>query len=348
MPYTPEQMRAYLESLKELRENIALGRTPPSIWDLPVPAEGERLPKPNDLRKIDRIMRAVESELAQLEFVVYQQLVIERLTDGPKALTTIDSLGKAKTLTDGESPRWSPDGKRIAYMTAPPGTKWQISIIDGQGGTPVDFSGDPSVHEMNPSWSPSGDEIAFESDRGNGWQICARKTNAPRSAPRAITTGLGHHVDPAWSPKGDLIACSIFSAPSWGWTDAQIYLVPADGSQSSRVQVTNDPNIVDPFGACWSPDANRIAFHGGVKDPLRPPQQYVYVVDIGGIGIARQLTTVSPSASPSWSPDGRSIAYWAWPNQQDAGIYVVDPAGTRTPKKWPGAGSSDDSPDWQR
>jgi hypothetical protein len=46
MPYTPEQMGAYLESLKELRENIALGRTPPSIWDLPIPAEGELSPGP--------------------------------------------------------------------------------------------------------------------------------------------------------------------------------------------------------------------------------------------------------------------------------------------------------------
>jgi Tol biopolymer transport system component len=346
MPYTPEQMRAYLESLKEFRERMALGRTPPSIWDLPVPAEGEPLPKPSDLRRIDRMIRVVESELAQLEIVVYQQLVIERLQPGgPKALTTIDNLGRAKTLTDGESPRWSPDGKRIAYISAP-GTKWQIFIIDGQGGTPIDFSGNPSVHEMDPSWSPSGDEIAFGSDRGNGWQIYARQTSAPGSTPRAITSGFGHHVEPAWSPKGDLIACSIFSAPpTWSWTDAQIYLVPADGSQSTRVQVTNDPNVVDPFGASWSPDANRIAFHGGNKAHF--PQQYVYVADIGG-RIVRELTNIRPSGQPSWSPDGRSIVFWAWPNQQDAGIYVIDPAGTSTPKKWPGTGHSDDSPDWQR
>jgi Tol biopolymer transport system component len=348
MPYTPDEMRAYLHALKQFREDVALGRMPPSIWSLPVPAEHEPLPNPPELRRIDRLIKVVESELDQLELVVYQQLVIERIVSGKKTVATIGNTATAtaKTLVDGESPRWSPDGKQIAYMGLP-GTKWQIYIIDPPSGTPIDFSHNHSFHEMNPTWSPSGDEIAFESDRGNGWQIYARQTNAPGSTPRAITSGFGHHVDPAWSPKSDFIACSIFSAPpTSSWTDAQIYLVPADGSQSSRVQVTNDPSVVDPFGARWSPDATQIVFHGGSK-ALYPSRHYVYVVGLRGSGIARQLTTVSPSALPSWSSDGRSIAYWAWPNQQDAGIYVVDPAGTSTPKKWPGTGSADDSPDWQ-
>lgn len=115
----------------------------------------------------------------------------------------------------------------------------------------------------------------------------------------------------------------------------------------------------------WSPDGREIAVMGAVG-PLPadgpPPVVGIFVMDADGSNV-RQLTQLQPNSGtedhqPTWSPDGRRIAFMRSNNTIDpenaSSIYVIDADGghlelvRRMPRKWPGAGAPDWSPDGKR
>lgn len=58
------------------------------------------------------------------------------------------------------SPRWSPDGKRIAFMARLPAKLWQIYLVPAEGGSPQQVVSDEN-NEGDPDWSPSGNLLLF-------------------------------------------------------------------------------------------------------------------------------------------------------------------------------------------
>ncbi len=57
-------------------------------------------------------------------------------------------------------PRWSPDGKRIAFFDTAPGKPWRIYLISADGGTPEPLLNEQR-NEMDPNWSPDGNSLIF-------------------------------------------------------------------------------------------------------------------------------------------------------------------------------------------
>ena len=58
------------------------------------------------------------------------------------------------------SPRWSPDGKQIAFMASRPGKPWKIFVMQAEGGTPHEVTvGDHN--QGDPTWRPEGNSIVF-------------------------------------------------------------------------------------------------------------------------------------------------------------------------------------------
>src|ERR1035438_8843518 len=57
-------------------------------------------------------------------------------------------------------PRWSPDGKRIAYFDVAPGKPWEIYLISAEGGEPEPLLNEPR-NQMDPNWSPDGNSVIF-------------------------------------------------------------------------------------------------------------------------------------------------------------------------------------------
>jgi len=115
----------------------------------------------------------------------------------------------------------------------------------------------------------------------------------------------------------------------------------------------------------WSPDGRRIAFQrivGPVPEDGPPPIVGIFVMDADGSNV-RQLTQLEPNSGaeddqPSWSPDGSRIAFMRSNNTKEpvdaSAIYTVGSDGSdlrlvrRMPRKWPGAGEPDWSPDGKR
>lgn len=121
------------------------------------------------------------------------------------------------------APTWSPDGGRIVYA-GDRGLAW-IDLDDMGKGR---FEGG-SVWDTSPSYSPSGEQIAFMSRVHDHWEVFV--VNADGSGRRQLTVGNARletppsSVAPAWSPDGQYIA--FLSNRDGPW---RIYVVHADGS----------------------------------------------------------------------------------------------------------------------
>ena len=270
----------------------------------------------------------------------------------------MDADGKnQRNLTNNparnHSPSWSPDGKRIAFISdrdghAHPIRNWpwptsDIYVMDADGGNQQNLTNDPH-DDRHPSWSPDGKHIAFETDRDNdrghnNIEIYVMDTDG--SNPKNLTNNPTADRYPAWSPDGERIA---FSARREGHvvhnldTTYEIYVMDTDGGNEQRL--TDNRN--NDMYSSWSPDGERIAFEADRKGNW--DHSDIYVMDADG-GNQQKLTNHrNRNGSPSWSPDGERITFMS---KRDGkyDIYVMDADGGNLQNLTNNPGS-DISPAW--
>jgi TolB protein len=177
-----------------------------------------------------------------------------------------------------------------------------------------------AVIDGSPVWSPNGGRIAFVSWRyGRGANIYVM--NADGSGQRRLTLMTGRPWDElAWSPAGKKIA---FSGPAGHRGAADVFVINADGSGLRNVTNT----ATTSFDFAWSPDGRRIAYLEDI-DGLPGPSSPLHVVNADGTGKHRLTRPLMVDlGSPSWSPDGRTLAFTGV-----GGIYTVHADGTRLRK----------------
>ena len=247
-------------------------------------------------------------------------LVTPALGIGSRILDLIES---APGRPDVQTPVWSPDGRRIAYLSRRDGTK-EIYVVsaDGSGQRTLTRS---ATFFATPAWSPDGRKIAFEGVRDGTTGVYV--VNADGGGQRRLARS-GHA--PAWSPDGRTVA--FFS-------DSKIYLMNADGSEHRPL---TRPLTAGKRSLAWSPDGRKLAFLN--DEDCRPQFCFnLYVVGSDGSGL-RNLTSKlatgghpgagPPASDPAWSPDGRTLAFVR--RNAGHGVYVAkaDGSGLRnlTPK----------------
>ena len=275
-------------------------------------------------------LMAVVNAQAQIAFVSKRDGNFEIYVMGadggnPQRLTN----NPAKDL----SPSWSPDGKRIAFISdrdrhpdrAPGWFTSEIYVMDADGGNPQNLTNHPS-DDRSPSWSPDGTRIVFQSYRDNdrNHNIEIYVINADGSNLQRLTNNLAADEDPSWSPDGKRIVFS--SAREGHFMDAhknitdEIYVMDADGGNQQRL-TENRNNDWDPV---WSPDGKRIAFAADRKGDFEKFD--IYVMDADG-GNPQKLTNNRVwDSSPSWSPDSERIVFVST-RDENSEIYVMDADG---------------------
>ena len=234
---------------------------------------------------------------------------------------------------DGDvSPAWSPDGKRIAFMSDRDGhvdirhfPNYEIYVMAADGGNQLNLTNDPH-DDRSPSWSPDGKRIVFSSDRdagGNHHNIEIYVMDADGGNQHRLTNNLTEDEYPAWSPDGRRIA---FSARRDGHFENEfgityeIYVMDADGGNEQRL--TENRN--NDWHSSWSPDGQRIAFASDRKGDV--VNWDIYMMDADG-GNPQNLTENRVyDSSPSWSPDGKRIAFMS-NRAGNTEIYVIDADG---------------------
>ncbi len=200
--------------------------------------------------------------------------------------------GRPRQLTRGRSldsePRWSPDGRHIAYISKQPEGAAQIRVLPLAGGEPwqlTRLAGGP-VRQLR--WSPGGRALLF----------CHRiqPREDPEARKRRATykqiTRIVHKLD------GD----GFFPLERW-----HVWKVSFPGGRAEQLTHGED----DDDEPAWSPDGRRIAF---VSNRIReadyhPENDDLFVINADGRGLRQVTRRFGPVSAPAWSLDGRHLYY---------------------------------------
>jgi len=188
------------------------------------------------------------------------------------------------------SPAWSPDGRRIAYVSFEKRqpSVWIQEVFTGRREKIASFKGINGA----PAWSPDGRQLALTLSKDGNPDIYVM--DLARRSLRRITDHWAIDTEPAFSPDGRHL---VFTSDRGG--APQIYRVPASGGNAERVTFEGDYNA----RASYSPDGSELAVVTRVNGRFR-----IGVVDLQSRGL-RVLTDGSLDESPSFAPNGSMIIY---------------------------------------
>ena len=129
---------------------------------------------------------------------------------------------------DDSSPEFSPDGKRIAFMSNRSGDL-ELWVCDSDGSNPIQLTSFRGPNVSTPRWSPDGGRIAFDSD-AEGRQFDIWVINASGGKPKRMTTDPANDGNPSWSRDGRWIYFDSFRTG-----EQQAWKIPVDGGEAIQV-----------------------------------------------------------------------------------------------------------------
>ena len=280
--------------------------------------------RPMELEDMFRLKRVSEPQLSpdgqKVVYVVSEVLKEENRTQSD--LWLVPSAGGApQRLTESPKqnrhPRWSPDGRWIAFESNRDGD-FQLWLMPAKGGKARKLTA-LSTEATQPVWSPRGDKIVFVSavfpefsdqpsakaDQLNREKLAAREKNKVKA--RIITQLLYRHWD-SWvdDRRQHLFVLGMKAGATVG--------EPRDVTPGENDAVPTSSTFSEGDEYAFSPDGKELAFAAPfqvTREQAWSTNHDLWTVNLA-TGVRRQLTT-NPAADthPRYSPDGKYLAYRA-------------------------------------
>lgn len=263
-----------------------------------------------------------------------------------------------------DAPSISPDGRRIVYQRKffdimKDRRRSNLWLIEADSGKQRPLTSG-AYGDGAAVWSPSGDRIAWVSDRDGSAQIWVRWMDSGQQSPISRLSEGPSNL--AWSPDGRWIAFTQHVAADTTplaklpdkpegaqWADAvklidrmnyradgagylkpgyeHVFVMPADGGTPRQITQGDFDYEGTPV---WSRDGRSlyVVSNRGPEAEYHPIDQDIYRVDVASGATVALTDRRGPDVSPTLSPDGRQLAYLGYDDRklgyQVAHLYVLD------------------------
>lgn len=275
--------------------------------------------------------------------IAYARISMDIMTDRRRAnIWEVDvRSGDHRPLLSGtadySSPRWSPDGTRLAYISRAEGAA-QIYVRwtdTGQVARVTDVTESPG----SLAWSPDGRWLAFT-------------LHVP--AEGASPAAMPKKPDGAeWAPPVTYIDRLVYRGDGQGYLEpgfSHVFVVPADGGAARQI-TSGDFDHAGPMA--WAADSGAIFVSANrhANNELDPQNSEIYRVSLADGATTALTDREGPDEDPAVSADGRRIAYLGFDDRyqgyQVTELYVMDADGANRRSLTSGLDRSVAAPTWR-
>ena len=198
-------------------------------------------------------------------------------------------------IKNARSPRWSPDGKKLAFISNDTGSQ-QIHVRwmdNGETAVITQLQNSPS----NLTWSPDGKWLAFTMNVQASFEPIAKSRAKPEGA--------------EWAKKPITVTTTQYQYDGRGIVEPafrHVFIVPADGGSARQLTGGN----FNHYGSLtWSPESDRIYFSANRSEDweLVSDEADIYSVTVSSKKIEQITNEPGAERSPVISPNGELIAF---------------------------------------
>jgi TolB protein len=185
------------------------------------------------------------------------------------------------------TPAISPDGTQVVFALRTPRGDADLFISKLDGSDRRNITNNPAI-ETSPTWSPTGKQIAFASDRDRPGTTQIYICDSDGANVRGIIKEGGDADSPAWSPDGRWLA--FHWKPHLGF-NYDIYIAEVSTGQIRQLTSGAGSNV----NPSWSPDGRHMAFESN-----RSGSSQIYIMLVDGSEL-HMVTHQGINSSPAWS-----------------------------------------------